>query len=97
WSPMDVQRALVHELEHVRRRDWPIQILARVVCAMYWFHPLVWTAVRRLSVEAERACDDAVLIQCDSAAYAEQLVRLARRLLKADRQAVLSMANRTDL
>ena len=50
WSDADLQRAIVHELEHVHRVDWPVHLLARVVCAVYWFHPLAWTAWRRLSL-----------------------------------------------
>ena len=61
WNDSDLRRALVHELEHVRRRDWVIQLAARAACALYWFHPLAWVAWRRLCLEAERACDDAVL------------------------------------
>ena len=36
WSEADLRRALVHELEHVRRGDWPMQLLARATCACYW-------------------------------------------------------------
>ena len=97
WSGADLQHALIHELEHVRRADWPVQLFARIVCGVYWFHPLAWTAWRRLSLEAERACDDAVLRCADRTAYAEQLLLLARRLLRADSRTVLSMANRSDL
>ncbi len=46
WTDADLHRALVHELEHVRRGDWIIQLLARATCAGYWFHPLVWVARR---------------------------------------------------
>jgi hypothetical protein len=35
--------------------------LVRIVCAVYWLHPLVWVVNRRISVDVERACDDAVL------------------------------------
>ena len=35
-------------------------MLARVVCAFYWFHPLVWVAWHRLRLDSERACDDGV-------------------------------------
>jgi TonB family protein len=97
WAADDLKRALVHELEHVRRGDWPIHCLARAICAMYWFHPLVWVAWRRLVLEEERSCDDAVLQRSDPAAYADQLVGLARRLSMAAKTPALAMANRADL
>lgn len=97
WSDADIRRAIVHELEHVRRADWPIHVTARVACALYWFHPLVWIAWRHLCLEAERACDDAVLDSTDHTAYADQLVRVARGLRNDSRRPALSMASRSDL
>jgi bla regulator protein blaR1 len=97
WTDGDLDRALVHELEHVRRLDWAIQLAARVACACYWFHPLVWIAWRRLCLEAERACDDAVVQQAESTDYAEQLVSMAQRMSGAKARPVLGMADRSDL
>ena len=97
WSDEDFTRALVHELEHVRRMDGVIQFAARFTSAWYWFHPLVWVAWRRLCLEAKRACDDAVVQRADRADYAEQLVLMAQRMSKAATQPVLGMANRSDL
>jgi uncharacterized protein (TIGR03435 family) len=97
WSEQDLSRAFVHELEHVRRGDMVSHCLARAACAVYWFHPLVWIAWRRLALEAERSCDDAVLRHSDATAYAEQLVGLARRLVTAQRSPALAMASRADL
>ncbi len=87
----------MHELEHVRRGDSVCGFLARAVCAVYWFHPLVWIAWRRLALEAERSCDDAVLLRSEATAYAEQLVGLAKRLYAAQRSPLVAMANRADL
>src|SRR5262245_4291652 len=97
WNEADLRRAIVHELEHVRRGDWAIQLVARVTCIFYWYHPLAWVAFRRLSLEAERAADDAVVRSSEHAEYAEQLVSLAGRLSKAQAQTALGMANRSDL
>ena len=97
WSVADLRRALVHELEHVRRGDWSIQLAARATCVFYWFHPLVWVAFRWLSLEAERACDDAVVRSAERTDYAEQLVLLAGRLSRAHARPALGMANRSDL
>jgi bla regulator protein blaR1 len=97
WKREDLNRAIVHELEHIRRADSVTRCLARVVCAVYWFHPLIWIAWRRLSLEAERSCDDAVLRCSDATAYADQLVGLAKRLSLASRSPLLAMASRADL
>jgi len=97
WNDGELRCAVVHELEHVRRGDWAMQLMARTICALYWFHPLVWVAWRRLCLEAERACDDAVIQNEERTEYAEQLVSLARRISKAHAQPALGMANRSDL
>ena len=101
WSSADLDRALVHELEHVRRHDWLTQCFARALCACYWFHPLVWITRRQIALEAERACDDAVLTAgtgaMEATAYADQLVGLAKRLSAAAHQPLLAMADRRDL
>jgi len=96
WAQSEIRRAVVHELEHIRRGDWPVQLFARFACTLYWFLPLSWVAWRRLCLEAERSCDDAVLQESDSAEYADQLVQLARRLSDGAPPA-LAMAGRSDL
>ena len=97
WDADDLNRALVHELEHVRRGDWMSHCLARVVCSVYWFHPLVWIVWRQFSLDAERACDDAVVVRAEATAYADQLVGLARRLSALRKSPGLAMASRADL
>ena len=94
WGADDLRRALMHELEHVRRFDWASHCLARLTCALYWFHPLVWAAWRELALEAERACDDAVLRRSEAIAYADQLVELARRVAMSPQAPQLGMADR---
>jgi hypothetical protein len=97
WTDAALRRALVHEIEHVRRLDWTLQVAAKAVTALYWFHPLVWLASRRLYLEAERACDDAVVRGGERMEYADQLVLLARRMSGAQPAAMVGMAVRSDL
>jgi beta-lactamase regulating signal transducer with metallopeptidase domain/protocatechuate 3,4-dioxygenase beta subunit len=61
WSDERIKVVLAHEMAHIRRGDWLIQMLAAMVCAFHWFNPLVWIGCRRLNRESENACDDVVL------------------------------------
>jgi beta-lactamase regulating signal transducer with metallopeptidase domain len=98
WSADALTRALRHELEHIRREDWLLQLIARAAVALYWLHPLVWVAWRRFCLEAERACDDAVVDACEAPdVYAGQLVALAREVRRMTAIPALGMASRSRL
>ncbi len=58
WNHEVCHCVLGHELGHVARNDWFFFILGRVTASLYWFNPLVWTALAGLEAEAEKACDD---------------------------------------
>ena len=81
WPADRLRVVLLHETAHVRRWDWLTMVLARITCALYWFHPLVWLAAHRLRVESEAACDDLVLI-CGVPApdYAASLLEIVQAL-----------------
>jgi beta-lactamase regulating signal transducer with metallopeptidase domain len=81
WTSGRIEAVLAHELAHIARRDWTLQIAAQIVCAVYWFNPLVWMTCRRLRNESEQACDDAVLRRgIDPADYATHLLAVARQV-----------------
>jgi beta-lactamase regulating signal transducer with metallopeptidase domain len=61
WTVAKRRIVLIHELSHVARHDVFWQVVARLACTLYWFHPLARLADRRLRIERELACDDAVL------------------------------------
>jgi beta-lactamase regulating signal transducer with metallopeptidase domain len=77
--PAELRRAvLLHELAHVARRDSLSRAAAACICALYWFHPAIWYAARRLRLEQEHACDDLVLAQGAKASfYARSLLEVA--------------------
>lgn len=76
----ELELVLFHELAHVKRRDplWSLFCIAMQV--LYWFHPLVWMARRRLAVLRELACDQTVgrALGGDTANYRRTLLSLAR-------------------
>ena len=79
WTNERVRIVLGHELAHIKRNDWAIQIAAEVVRAVFWFSPFFWIACARLRRDSEQACDDAVLeAGVPAAEYASHLLDIAR-------------------
>ena len=79
WTDARIRIVLGHELGHIRRHDWGIQIAAEIVRAVFWFSPFFWIACARLRRESEQACDDAVLeAGVPAAEYASHLLDIAR-------------------
>jgi beta-lactamase regulating signal transducer with metallopeptidase domain len=83
-SPDEMNAVLAHELCHWRRHDALFAAIQRGVEALFWFHPLVWWLGRRLVVERENACDEAVLSSgSDPQTYAESIVKVCKLSLHA--------------
>jgi beta-lactamase regulating signal transducer with metallopeptidase domain len=100
WPANVANVVLRHELAHVRRCDWITQMIAQLLRIVYWFNPLIWIVCRRLRLEAELACDDAVLLRnINGHEYASHLLDLARSLNTTNRawSAVLTMARPSTL
>ena len=93
WSEAHRRVVLRHELAHVARGDAFAQLLAGFVCAVYWFHPLVWIVERRVRAECERACDDRVVsLGTPAADYAAHLLEVARSARSFGAPGFLSVA-----
>lgn len=98
----ELRVVVLHEFEHLRRRDDWTNLLQKIVRAVFFFHPAVLWIERRLSLEREMACDDAVLAATENPhAYARCLVSLAERSFVrrsiAMAQAAISRAKDTSL
>jgi beta-lactamase regulating signal transducer with metallopeptidase domain len=98
WSEERRRAVLLHELAHVERFDAFTHVLSQVALALFWFHPLVVLAARRLRAERERACDDVVLaVGTRPSEYAGDLLELVQTLGEASpAAAALAMARRSE-
>ena len=61
WSEETLAAVLLHEREHVSRRDTAVTVMARINTCLLWFHPLAWGLERILATTAEFACDAAAV------------------------------------
>ena len=95
WQTERLRTVLLHELAHVERWDWTVQMIAQITCAIYWFNPLVWFVAHRMRIEAEQACDDHVLnAGYRSTDYAQHLLDITRnvKIAKATSLAAVAIA-----
>jgi TonB family protein len=99
WSDARVRLVLLHELAHVRRADWLVQLGADVLLGLYWFNPLAAVVATRVRREGERACDDLVLrAGVPAGHYGAELLEIARLQAQPALAAPLvSMAHRSTL
>jgi len=77
-SQPEIEQIVLHEMEHLRRRDDWANLLQQVSLVLLPWNPAVLWLNRRLSLERELACDDAVMHATKARkSYAACLVRLA--------------------
>ncbi len=69
-----IEAILAHELAHIRRRDYLVNVLQSVVEALLFYHPAVWWVSSHIRREREHCCDDlAVQYTGDALTYARAL------------------------
>ena len=78
--PGQVEAVLAHELAHVRRHDYLVNLLQRVAEAVLFYHPAIWWISARVREEREHCCDDLAIDVCgDRDSYATALAELESR------------------
>lgn len=77
-TPHDLRLALVHELVHVRRRDYVLQWVEQLIGAFFIIHPLVALLRQEASILRESSCDaDVISLVGNRATYARLLYRFS--------------------
>jgi len=78
-SAEQLEAVLAHELAHIRRYDYLINIVQMLIETLFFYHPAVWWISRRIREERELCCDDIAVRTCgDAVCYARALAALER-------------------
>lgn len=78
FSTAQVEAILAHELAHIRRNDYLINMLQSFVEVIFFFHPAIWWLSEKVRAEREHCCDDIALAVCgDKMSLAHALVKVA--------------------
>ncbi len=76
-SGAQLEAILAHELAHIRRHDYLVNLLQTVAETLLFYHPAVWWVSREIRRERENCCDDVAAEACgDRLLYARALVAL---------------------
>ena len=77
-STEEVETIFIHELAHIKRHDYLVNLFQSFMEMVFFFNPFIWTLSNHLRKEREYCCDDIVITQHGSSrAYAHALARLA--------------------
>ena len=78
-STQQLEAVLAHEIAHIRRYDYLVNLAQGVVETLLFYHPAVWWVSGRIRFEREMCCDDAAVRACgDPLGYAQALTAIAR-------------------
>ncbi len=76
-TPAQLQAVLAHELAHIGRGDYLVNLLQAAVEMLFFYHPGLWWISRQMRIERERCCDDlAVAAYGNRIGYAEALAAI---------------------
>ncbi|MFC2103945.1 M56 family metallopeptidase [Bacteroidota bacterium] len=84
-----IEAIIAHELAHIRRNDYILNVLQTIIETLLFFHPAVWYISSQIRKERENSCDDMALTVCDgSLVYAKALVSVQELTLRKHYSAV---------
>ncbi len=76
-NPEQIEVLILHELAHIRRQDYLVNIVQSVIEVLFFYHPFIWWMSGEIRQEREYGCDDLVIkTQQNPFLYAETLTRL---------------------
>lgn len=76
-SVSEVEAILAHELAHIKRHDYLLNILQIITESVFYYHPGLWYISSRIRHERENCCDDkAIQMTNSSMSYAKTLIKL---------------------
>ena len=89
----EIYAVLAHEMAHIRREDFIVNLVQTLLCNIFFFHPGVWWMSNRIDEEREHCCDDlAVAATGPATSYAKTLINVSKIQLNRHGNTSLAMA-----
>ncbi|MFO7656793.1 MAG: M56 family metallopeptidase [Bacteroidales bacterium] len=97
-SAKELEMIIMHELAHIIRRDYIVNILLSLVEIIFFFHPAAWWMSKTIRTERENCCDDIAIEESgDSISFAKALVNFQEQFLMKEKLAMTISGNENSL
>ena len=96
-TPREVEAILVHELAHIGRNDFLLNLIQVVIESMLFFNPATWWLSREIRRQREFCCDDKVWNTHSRRTYLEALYKVAHLSTYGSAQSVALFQNNSEL
>jgi uncharacterized protein (TIGR03435 family) len=79
-TPSELEAVIAHELAHIKRWDYLVNVGQVAAETVLFYHPVVWWVSNRIRIERELCCDDLAIRACgDPLCYARALMSLEKQ------------------
>ncbi len=97
-TPQQIESVILHELAHIRRFDYLVNLICRFIQTILYCNPFVGYFVREHETEREKAADKLVLqFEYNAHAYASALVTLQKLAMQQSQFAMAATGNKNEL
>lgn len=97
-TPQQLEAILLHELSHIKRHDYLINLLITFIQTILYYNPFVKLFVKCIEKERERSCDESVIeFQYDPHGYASALLMLEKGNMITQSIAIAASGKKHDL
>lgn len=79
-APEQVEAIIIHELAHIRRHDFMMNLVVAALEMVLFYHPVYWWLSNQIQQEREQCCDDIAVAVCGNARlYAQTLLLMEEK------------------
>ena len=87
-TPEQLEMILAHELAHIRRHDFLVNLVQSIAETLLFYHPAAWWISRQIRLERENCCDDLAVAVCGNALHYARALTTLEELRRAPASAV---------
>lgn len=97
-TPAQMEAVLLHELSHIRRSDYMVNMMLACAQLLLYFNPFIRLFIKAVEAERENCCDELVLqFEYDKISYASALLQLEKHNHETAAVLAMTATNKTHL